>query len=366
MNNESQGISITLQQDLLYNLGRNYPKNKNFHSPNGVQGYPMNPDSNPNLPEKPQQKTKFPRSLDPGWATFLAALLALIGTIIIVLYPRVNQPAPASTPTPIGTQSSQPGTPTITPTYTPTQPPTMTATPAPSLTPESSPTERVIQPTTQLFGGLSASESAAIQPVFETLMQAAKTLPLVIRDGFDTHDYGWDEFKDTFEKGIQCELALRDSQYHVIVTSTTTSGGAWCLSDIPRSANDFYLAFDANLSHQRIAEVLFYYRYRDENNFYYLILTPQTQTITLGVRQNGKDSLILQNLYIPAILKDEPNRITMLTLGDTQALSINDSGVALLSNAPAFETGQIRLGLRLNEADQIEELQVDNFELRGE
>jgi hypothetical protein len=119
------------------------------------------------------------------------------------------------------------------------------------------------------------------------------------------------------------------------------------------------------LSQGRIAELLFYFRYSDENNFYYLLLPPQTQTITLGVVQNGIDSPILQDLYVPTIHKNEANRITLLTLGDAQALSINDSGVALLSNAPGFGTGQMRLGLQLNEADQVEELLVDNFELCG-
>jgi hypothetical protein len=328
----------------------------------------MNPEATPKPPEKPKGKSGFPRKLDPGWATFLAALLALIGTIVVVLFSRADRPAPLPTPTQEITQNSQPATMTIEPSSTPapTNPPPATDTPAPSLTPAASPTQIVIQPTVQFFDQLSPSESAAIQPVFETLMKAAGSLPLIIRDGFDTYDYGWDEFKDTFEQGVQCEVALREGQYHITLTSTDTSGGAWCLADAPRSANDFYLSFEAGLSQQRIADVLFYYRFHDENNFYYLILSPQTQTITLGIRQNGLNSPIIDHLYVPAIRKNEANRITLLTLGDAQALSINDNGVALLSNAPGLGTGQIRLGLQLNEADQFEELLLDNFELRGQ
>jgi hypothetical protein len=197
------------------------------------------------------------------------------------------------------------------------------------------------------------------------MLQLAQQLPLIIRDGFDTNDYGWQEFQETFNQGIQCGASLVDSRYSIVIQSTSTSGGAWCAPYSPRSANNFYLSFEAQLVNSRNADILLYYRWTDDYNFLYLVLNPQTQTMTLGGFFNGQENFYVRSQYIPAIHKDQANKITLLTLDTGQGIYINDHLEVLLMDENSLREGQTRIGLRLNEANEIEELQIDNFELRG-
>jgi hypothetical protein len=123
---------------------------------------------------------------------------------------------------------------------------------------------------------------------------------------------------------------------------------------------------ETQLVQNRNSDIFVYYRFIDDNNFYYLLINQQTQTISLGVRRNGEESFIVQSKFISSIKKEGVNKLTLLTLAGSHTLYINDNLEILLSNENSFDQGQIRLGVRVNEANQAEELLIDNFELRGE
>jgi hypothetical protein len=223
----------------------------------------------------------------------------------------------------------------------------------------------IIQPTVQIVGLLPTNQLQAIQTVALSISQAAQLLPLMIRDSFDTYDYGWPEFQDTFVYDIQCAVAIKDSKYSIVLQSTVTSGAAWCAPTVPRKANDFYLSFDAQLLQNRNGEVLLMYRTTDNGDGYQLIVNPQTQSLSLLVKENGLESYLVQSAYFPSIHKNEENKIEIIILGGSHAIYINDQLVVLVSNEDRFTEGQIKLGFYLREADQVEELVIDNFELRG-
>jgi len=223
----------------------------------------------------------------------------------------------------------------------------------------------IIQPTVQIVGVLPPNQLQAIQAVALSFSQAAQLLPLIIRDGFDTYDYGWQEFQSTFEYGIQCAATIKDSKYSIVLQSTVTSGAAWCTPTVPREVKDFYLSFDAQLVQNRNGEILIMYRTTENGDGYQMNFSQQTQTMSLLVKQNGLESFLMQSTYLSSIHKDEENKINIITLGGSHAIYINDLLVVLVSNEDRFKEGQIKIGFYLREADQVDELIIDNFELRG-
>lgn len=326
----------------------------------------MNSESDPNSPEIPKRKSIFPGKLDQGWATLLAGLLALIGTLAVVFYPRGEKPVAATMPTLTMTLSSPLPTATDVPTLTPspTHLPSPTFTSSPSPTPALSPTQFVVQPTAQLVGQLSPFQAKELQVVGSAAIEMAQVLNLEMKDGFDTNDYGWDESKDFYDQGVQCESALRDSLFHLAVTSTTLSGDGTCYAYAPKTADYFYLSFDAAMNHHRNADILLLFNYTDNENYYRLSFKPQTQKVALWVKINGEFHRIFSDLYVPEINKNGANHITFIALPTEQILSINNTIVADVRNLPQLSGRFILLGVYLDEADQVEELLVDNFELR--
>lgn len=263
--------------------------------------------------------------------------------------------------------------PTATPSYPPTSHPSPTSTPTltdtetvTSPTPAPLTAQPAVQPTVQLLDALSAVQGEEVQAAAAGILQVAQTLPLMIRDDFDVNDYAWPEVEDTFARGIQCVVSLTDGQYRISVQTTASSGPGWCYSTAPRAASNFFLSLETGLLHRRNADIWLYFRYLDDNNFHFLRLHPQqTQTLSWGVRLEGTYIYIIQSAFIPAIDKSEPNTLTLLALSDAHTLYINGRLAAMISNVPEPDTGQIKVGVQLNEADEVEELHIDKFELRG-
>lgn len=221
------------------------------------------------------------------------------------------------------------------------------------------------QPTVQMVSGLSPSQDQAVQIAASGILQVAKQLPLIVRDGFDTNDYAWSEAQNIVEQGVECNTALKESKYSIFLKSTSQVG-AWCIPYIPKKVNNFFLSVEMQLDQNRNTDILFYYGYKDDNNFCYLIMNPQMQTLSLGIRQQGIDKLLVQSAFIPSILKEDTNKLTILVLAGSHTVYVNDHLEILVSNESTYSQGQLRLGIRLNEANQTQELLIDNFELRGD
>jgi len=289
--------------------------------------------------------------------TIIVAIITTIGAIAGAYFSFRGNIAPAELSLHT-TQTAEAKAPTLAP---------QQATSTPSLVDET-PTSTVIsaiQPTIQIVNGLSPAQDQALQLAASSILQVAKQLPLIVRDNFDANDYGWSESQEIFEQGIECNKSLKESKYSIFLKSTSQVG-AYCIPFIPKKVNNFYLSLDTQLVQSTNTDILLYYRYIDESNFNYLIMNPQTQTISLGVRQAGRDNLYVQSVYLSSILKDKANKLTLLVLTGSQTIYINDQLEILVSNENILNEGQLRLGIRLNEANQTQEFLIDNYELRGD
>jgi hypothetical protein len=319
----------------------------------------MDPNMDTNSPNEPKRKISVPKTLDPGWATVLAGIIALLGTIAILIFSRINE------------QGTNPGITEVVAKELHTETPTLEITVEPSSTQEPeptailSPTLVLNEPVVQILSGLTTVQQQALQATVDGLLGLAQLLPLVVRDGFDTNDYAWPEFRETYEKGVQCDVAINEGKYNILVVSTETSGGAWCMTSNHKISSDFYLSVDTQLTQNRNTDILLNYRYQDENNYYFLILNQQTQKLTIGILENGEVSYLVQSVFFSSINKSDMNNLKLLALGGSHALFINEALALLISNEDRFKSGFIAVGVRLNEADQDEGLVIDNYELRG-
>jgi len=134
----------------------------------------------------------------------------------------------------------------------------------------------------------------------------------------------------------------------------------------PRETGDFYLTFDAELEQNQRADIMVYYRYVDDKNFYYLMLNPSTQLMTLGVEQHGEYMTILDRAFVPEIRQSGPNHLGIIVLGDAHVIYVNDTLYAHVTHETDLDKGRIRLGLQVYGAEQKEVLTIDNLELRGD
>jgi hypothetical protein len=287
--------------------------------------------------------------------TIIIAVITTVGTIVVAYFSFRGNIAPTELSL-RATQTAEAKAPTLA---------FQQSTSMPLLVDETPTVMPSNQPTVQIVNTLPSGQNQAVQLAASGILQVAQQLPLIVRDNFDTNDYGWSEAKDIVEQGIECNKSIKEGKYSLILKSTSQVG-AWCIPFIPRKTNSFYLSVDTQLVQSLNTDILLYYRYNDESNFNYLIMNTQTQTISLGIRQAGKDNLYVQSAYIPSILKDEANKLTLLALTGSQTIYINDQLEILISNESILNQGQLRLGIRLNEANQTQELLVDNYELRGD
>jgi hypothetical protein len=288
--------------------------------------------------------------------TIIVTSITVVGSIVGAYFTFRGNTAPLEIA--IGaTQTAEIKSLTLTPQFT-GMPSSIDVTSTPTL-----PT--AVQPTVQLLNGLTSAEDQAVQFAASGILQVAQQLPLIARDDFDSNEYGWAESQDIFDQGVQCTKSIKEGKYSIALQSTSQVT-AWCSTLSPRKVNNFYLSVDFELVQNRNTDILFYYQYVDDGNFNYLIMTPQTQTIALGIRENGKDNLLVQSTFIPSIHKDKVNKLTMLALAGSHTIYINDHLEILVSNEKINNQGLLLFGIRLNEADQLEEFLMDNYDLRGD
>jgi hypothetical protein len=276
-----------------------------------------------------------------------------------------NSTTPPAERTPPESPSTAQSAVSTTQDVTPTSQPAVSTSTEPPSTIASVQVEETM-PVVQLVRNLDQSNQEAVQSVAAGLLQIAKTLPLKFLDPFDSNESGWPEFQDTFEDGIQCNASIKEGQYSIELLSTSASGAAWCLTFVPSNVSEFLLSVETHLTNQSNSDVRIFYRYLDDSNFQYLILNPPLQTLTLGTFVEGEDRILVQSAFIPSIYKEGVNRISLLSMDDSEAIYINDRLEVLLTKTQSLGTGKLRIGLRLHEADQTEVLLIDNFELRGD
>jgi hypothetical protein len=238
---------------------------------------------------------------------------------------------------------------TITPVVDPTMPPSSPV-----------PTPHLVR----LIDSLPPDGAANVRATAASLIQVAQLLPLLIKDGFDSNDYRWGTGQYEGPSGITCDIELRDSKYTFVVKSTPTSGPGTCWARVPRQVGDYYLSFDTSLLRSANSYVILRYRSQDFSNGYFLYLDPGLQRILLGSSQDSADH-IWANEFIPVINKSGENKLAVLDMEPTLFLYINDSLVASVQHGEGGTEGWLFIGVRVNEADAVQELNIDNFELRS-
>lgn len=310
----------------------------------------------------PKKKLKLPATIDTGWATVIAAFFALLA-VILPLW--LNRGAPGSTPS----------APSAVAAITATTQPSATV-PAPSVAPNMTPTTQAEPPATvtavastaataipQVVSLLPKEQQAIVQKASEALLQAGQGLTLIVKDDFENNDYNWFTGDNIFTGGIECNNTIKDSTFQVTIHSA--NGPAYCTTGFPKVAKDFIFTSEQQLINNRNADIYLYYRFSDDGkSYYYTVYNPQTQLLSVGLTKNGQAFPIINPLYIADINKNALNKLTLLVLGSSHAVYINDKLVAMF-NDNQLAQGQFRFTLQLHEANQDETLLVDHIEIRG-
>ena len=284
--------------------------------------------------------------MDPGWAAIIAAVIAIAGSVLVIYLQRAPAgPAGAGGGSGGGNQTSS----------------TSSTSSGSSTSSTGSPTA----PTVSLVSQLPESQRQIVRTAAQSLVDGAKGLPLSMKDSFDGNDYAWPLGDTTYAGGVTCSLSLADGQYHMSMTSV--DGPAFCQSGPPRSIQSFILSLDMSLSSGRNADLFLYYRSdATVQNYYYVSVSPQTQTLALGAVVAGVASPIVPATFVPEIKVTGINTPSVIVLGTSQAVFVNGQLVALITDESRLPAaGQILLVMRLNEAHAEEQLIVDNLDLRG-
>jgi hypothetical protein len=306
----------------------------------------------------PPRKPKLPASIDQGWATVIAGLLAFVGIVISLWFQGsgavTSPPAPSSAGaiTATATQMVSTAPPTHTPTVEvlPTSSPTVAASGGPT-------------PQPQIASHLAPDRKAVMQRASESLLEIAQTMPLLVRDDFDNNDYSWPVGKYVYPGGIECTIAIDAGVFDISVQSG--DGPAFCYAGLGNVATNFIVAADQQVLHNRNATAYLYYRMSaDAQNFYYVSYIPQTQQLSIGVSKDGQHYPIIESTYVEEIQPGETNRIAVLVIADTHAVYMNNNLIAIFTD-DRLAQGQTRFTIELHEARQQETLRIDQYELRG-
>jgi hypothetical protein len=280
--------------------------------------------------------------MDPGWAAIIAAVIAIAGSVLVIYLQRTPAgPAGADGGSGAGGQTSSTSSGSSTSTGSPTA------------------------PTVSLVSQLPESQRQIVRTAAQSLVDGAKGLPLSMKESFDSNDYAWPLGDTTYAGGVTCSLSLMDGRYRMSMTSV--DGPAFCQSGPPRSIQSFVLSLDMSLSSGRNADVFVYYRSdATVQNYYYVSVSPQTQTLALGAVVAGVASPIVPAAFVPEIKVTGVNTPSVIVLGSSQAVFVNGQLVALITDEGRLPAaGKILVAMRLNEAHAQEQLIVDNVDLRG-
>jgi hypothetical protein len=306
----------------------------------------------------PPKKLKLPSSIDQGWATVIAAILAIVGTIITLWLQRDTAVPTAPVPSVVAAITATP-TQTINATIA-IETPTLAVTPSitSTIVASSDPT-----PTPQIVSQLPPAQKTIVQKASEALFQVAQALPLIVKDDFENNDYSWPIANNIYNGGIECNTAIKESAYHINIRST--DGPAYCMAGLTKVAKDFIVSADQQIVNKRNADIFLYYRVSDDGrSFYHVVYNPQTQIFSAGITKDGQQSTIIASTYVEEINTNGINKITLLALGSSHVVYLNDKLIAIFTDDQLAQ-GQLRFTIQLQEAHQEEILLIDHFDLRG-
>ena len=289
----------------------------------------------------PKEPRRQILGIDPGMATLIAAVLALVGTVLTLL---VQMPrGSGQTPTPGSSIEGVVTTPTA---IVPALP-----------SGESTPTGSPANPTFSVVSALAPEARATAVVAGRALRDLSLQLPLVVRDEFDNNDYGWSTGTTDYADGVSCTTTLTSGALELTVVSGRTF--AYCFNGLQRTVSDF--AFDTELSipGQRGAEVGVLWGAAEKRMS--VITNPLSRTVAV---YHG-DSLLLAPTIVDEIDASGSNRVHLLVLGNNVALYLNDTLSITGSDLPDPGEGPLSLWARLNEPNQQITLSTGRLELRG-
>ena len=280
--------------------------------------------------------------LDPGWATVIAAVITIAGTVVTLFFQAGGgaAPAPTAPQTPVAaTATNLPSGPQTT---QPTSQPTAPASGQPTFTVVSALAAHLREPTVQAG---------------DSVRTLSLQLPLLVRDEFETNDYGWALGTTDFADGISCTTTMASASLQVTVSSGR--GPAYCYNGAPRNVRNFALVTELGIPAQRGADVGVLYGGTGQQVL--VTINPQSQTLAVTTAT----STLLPATFVDDIHPSGPNRVQLVVIESSVALFLADKLVLLSSNMPDPGTGPVCLYVRLNEANQRITLQSDRLELRG-
>ncbi len=185
----------------------------------------------------------------------------------------------------------------------------------------------------------------------------------MIRDEFDTRDYGWIEAPRTEYETNFCEFKLENGAYHLLIETKNASGSCWTTA--PRSAIDFLLSTDLSAAARQDITTDILFRFQDWDHNFYLSIDTNNQQFFIGQSLDGKQYTLADWTKEKDIHKNGVNQVSIIGTGNQITLYINQVVVAGF-NDPAPKAGSIMIRTNLYETNASYDLAVDNFILRGE
>lgn len=293
-------------------------------------------------PSAPQDRRSFLGRLDPGWATVIAATIAIVGTVLTMVFQSAGRTSPQQAP-PTASHSAS-------------QSPTQTGSASPDSSTEASGLPG--QPTFSVTSTLAPHLRDQVVSAGESLRSLSLALPLLVRDEFDNNDYGWGLGATDYADGISCTTTMESGLLQISVASGR--GSAYCYNGVARNVTQFTLVTDLGIPAQRDSDVGVMFGAVGQEVL--VTIRPQSQTIAVS----GGPSTLLLPTFVDDINPGAPNRVQLVVIEDSLAVFIEDKLVLLGSNLPDAGAGPARLYVRLNEANQQLTLQSDRMELRGQ
>jgi hypothetical protein len=216
----------------------------------------------------------------------------------------------------------------------------------------------------QVLSALHSDQREVVESAGAQILAVADQLPLIVNDEFANNDYAWPQASQTYDGGIQCSWTVVEAAYETSIH--TANGGAWCRNGLSKVASDFVLTVEEQLRDASNSEIGLLFRVADDQRHYALNYSPQTQSMRLSFVGPDGEAQILPPTYVAEINRSGSNKITLLALGSSMSVYVNESLAVLISNETRLvSAGRILVHLQLNEPNEDELLSLTRFELRG-
>ncbi len=306
------------------------------------------------------------KRLDPGWATLVAAALALVGTVVTVVFrgdsenvvtPAAGLGAVATEPT-VGTTGAVPTT-----TSPSTSSPTSTSSAEATTAAEATTTTAPLAPVVRVVSQLIPDERDLALAAADAILVLARRMPLIVDDAFADNDYAWPQGTQTFNGGIECSWTLLPGAYQGSVTAPAPN--SWCSNGLDKVAFDFLLTADLALRDSVDSEMALLFRFEDFQNHYALRINPGLQLMRVAHVAPAGEETILPWTVVPELAQAGSNEITLLTAQGTMAIYVNGLLTVMIDDSGRQTSpGMIQLLVQVN-TEGDETLTLTRYELRG-